>query len=113
MKGNHDACHLPLSSKKSSNIQIENFTIKYSKTKTKKLRGINFDLKFDIHVENICPKANGKLNALVRIANYMELPKKPIFILFLKFSFIIVLLFGCFIAVSKPFRALYTLSRFV
>ena len=78
MKGNHDACHLPLSSKKSSNIQIENFTIKYSKTKTKKLRGINFDLKFDIHVENICPKANGKLNALVRIANYMELPKRPI-----------------------------------
>ena len=78
MKGNHDACHLPLSSQKSSNIQIENFTIKSSKTKTKKLRGINFDLKFDIHVENICPKANGKLNALVRIANYMELPKRPI-----------------------------------
>ena len=36
---------------------------------------MNFDLKFDIHVESICPKGNRKLNVLVTIANYVELPK--------------------------------------
>ena len=77
MKASHDASHLLLSSHKSSNIQIANFTIKSSKAK--KLWRINFDLKFNIHVESICPKANRKLNALVRIANYMELPKRAIF----------------------------------
>ena len=53
----------------SSNIQIANCTVKP--------QGINFDknLKFDIHVESICHKANRKLNALGRIVNYMELPK--------------------------------------
>ena len=38
------------------------------------------DLKSDIHVESICPKANSKVNVLARIAKYMELPKRPIFI---------------------------------
>ena len=56
----------------SFNIQIANFTVK--------LPGINFDknFKFDIHVESICQKANRKLNALGRIVNYMELPKRRI-----------------------------------
>ena len=58
--------------KESFNIQTANFTIK--------LLGINLDknLKFDIHVESICQKANRKLNALGRIVNYMELPKRRI-----------------------------------
>ena len=45
-----------------------------------KLLGIVFDnkLKFDKHIENICQKANRKLNALVRVTNYMELPKRRI-----------------------------------
>ena len=78
MKANHDKCHLLLSTQESFNIQIANFTIKSSKAK--KLLGINLDknLKFDIHVESICQKANRKLNALARIANYMELPKRHI-----------------------------------
>ena len=44
------------------------------------MQEINLDNnpKFDIHVESICQKANRKLNALARIANYMELPKRPI-----------------------------------
>ena len=75
-KANHDKHHLLLSTQESFNIQIANFTIKSSKAK--KLLGINLDknLKFDIHVESICQKANRKLNALARIANYMELPKR-------------------------------------
>ena len=40
---------------------------------------VDKDLKFDIHVESICQKANTKLNALARIANYIELPKRRIF----------------------------------
>ena len=32
-------------------------------------------LKFDKQIENICQKANRKLNALARVTNYMELPK--------------------------------------
>ena len=35
-------------------------------------------LKFDKHVENICQKASKKLNALARVTNYMELPKRRI-----------------------------------
>ena len=78
IKANHDKCHLFLSTQESFNIQIANFTIKSSKAKN--LRGINLDknFKFDIHVESICQKANRKLNALARIANYMELPKRRI-----------------------------------
>ena len=78
MKMNHDKCHLLLSTQESFNIQIAYFTIKSSQAK--KLLGINLDknLKFDIHVESICHKANRKLNAFARIKNYMELPKRPI-----------------------------------
>ena len=44
------------------------------------LLGINLDnnLKLNIHVESISQKANGKLNALAKIANYMKLPKRRI-----------------------------------
>ena len=58
IKANHDKCHLLLGTRESFNIQIANFTIKSSKVK--KLLRINLDknLKFDIHVESICQKAN-------------------------------------------------------
>ena len=101
-KANHDKHHLLLSTQESFNIQIANFTIK--SFKAKKLLGINLDknFKFDIHVESICQKANRKLNALARIANYMELPKRRILMnAFFKsqYSLIIDLLFGCFIVI--------------
>ena len=78
MKVNHDKCHLLLSTQEEANIQIANTTIKCSKSK--KLLGIVLDnkLKFDKHVENICQKASKKLNALARVTNYMELPKRHI-----------------------------------
>ena len=100
MKASHDKCHLLLSTQERFSIQIANFTIKSSKVK--RLLGINLDknLKFDIHVQSICQKANGKLNAVAIITNYMELPKKRFLMnAFLKLSLIIVLLFRCFIAV--------------
>ena len=78
MKANYDKCHLLLITQDSASIQVENFTIKSSKAK--KLLGINIEnkLKFDIHVESIYQKAYRKLNALGRITNYMELPKRRI-----------------------------------
>ena len=64
---------------------------------TKKEVNNNNNLKFELHIENICQKANRKLNALARRTNYMELPKRKIFMnAFLKLNLIIALLFGCF-----------------
>ena len=78
MKVSHDKCHLLLSIQEEANIQIADRAIKYSKSKI--LLGIVLDnkLKFDKHVENICQKASKKLNALARVTNYMELPKRRI-----------------------------------
>ena len=88
MKANHDKCYLLLSTQESFIFQIANFTIKSSKAK--KNLGIDLDkiLKFGIHVESICQKANRKINAVARIANYMELPKRRILMnAFLKSQF--------------------------
>ena len=76
MKANRDKSHLLLSTQEEANIQIANTTIKCSQSE--KILGIILDnqLKFDKHVENICQKASKKLNALARVTNYMELPKR-------------------------------------
>ena len=78
MKANHGKCHLLLSTQEDANIQIENSIINCSRSQ--KLLGVVLDnkLKFDKHIENICQKANRKLNALARVTNYMELPKRHI-----------------------------------
>ena len=80
MKVNLGKCHLLLSTQGDANIQISNTTINCSRSQ--KLLGIVFDneLKFDKYIENICQKANSKLNALARVTNYMELPKRRILI---------------------------------
>ena len=54
----------------------------YKLFKVTLLSGIVFDniLKFYKHIENIFLKANSKFNALARLANYMELPKRHILI---------------------------------
>ena len=80
MKANDDKCHVLLSSPDDSAlIQMKNSSIKCSKVKN--LLGVHIDykLKFDIHVETICKKARRNLSALSRIRNYMELPKRGIF----------------------------------
>ena len=54
-----------------NHIQIENNI-------SEKLLGVTIDsdLKFDIHVNNLCKKATQKLNALARISGYMDSSKK-------------------------------------
>ena len=58
--------------------KVENSIINCSRSQ--KLLGVVLynKLKFDKHIENICQKANRKLNALARVTNYMELPKRRI-----------------------------------
>ena len=78
MKANHGKCHLLLSTQEDGNIQLPNTTINCSRSQ--KLLGVAFDnkLKFDKLIENICQKKNRKLNALVKVTNYMELPERRI-----------------------------------
>ena len=76
MKLNTDKCHVPLNSQGPNTIKIGNLCIKNSSCE--KMLGINFDhkLKFMNHVEEICKKASGKLNALARITPYMGIRKQ-------------------------------------
>ena len=71
--------------------------VTYCQARKRKQTTNNNNLKFELHIENICQKANRKLNALARRTNYMELPKRRMFMnAFLRVSLIIALLFGCF-----------------
>ena len=38
---------------------------------------IDNKLKFELHIGNICQKANNKLNALARLINYMDTSSSP------------------------------------
>ena len=76
MTADANKCHLLLSKNIKhvaciNHIQIENNT-------SEKLLGVTIDseLKFDIHVNNLCKKATQKLNALARISGYMDSSKK-------------------------------------
>ena len=79
MKANDDKCHLILSSPEDDiAFQIKNSTLKCSKVKKLLRVHIDYKLKLDTHVKTICKKAHRKLNALSRITNSMELPKRRI-----------------------------------
>ena len=67
-----------MSSPEDADIQIANVAIKSSTSK--KLLRVTTDnkLKLDKHVENICQRANRKLNALARLVNCIDLPKRRI-----------------------------------
>ena len=76
MKANAHKCHSLLSENTKhvaciNHIQTKNNTLE-------KLFGVTIDsdLKFDIHVNNLCKKAAQKLNALARTSGYMDSSKK-------------------------------------
>ena len=72
MKSNIDKCHLIIVNNQDNNIKIGNDMIT-SKTSVK-LVGVRIDnkLNFNEHVDNICKKANNKLQALARVAKYLS-----------------------------------------
>ena len=60
-------------------IIIENFDI--SNSKSEKLLGVKFDHKrpFDDHISELCKKASRKIHALSRVALYMNISNRRIF----------------------------------
>ena len=78
VKGNTDKCHVLLSKIRSSEIHIRDSIIKSSSCK--KLFGIKIDskLRFDDHIQDLCNKANRKVQALACATPYMNLQKRKI-----------------------------------
>ena len=78
MKLNTDKCHLLLNSQEPNTLRIGDFHINNSLSE--KILGITFDckLKRNKHIQDICQKMSKKLNALARLAQYMETTKKHI-----------------------------------
>ena len=75
MKLNPDKCHLILSDKENRGIIVGNVVIK--NLRHEKLLRVFFDEKptFGYHIEIMCIKARRKLQALARVAPYMDLSK--------------------------------------
>ena len=78
MKTNSDKSNLIISCTEATTAMIDGFPIDSSKAEV--LLGITIDheLKFDDHVNYLCKKASLKLNALARIAPFMNVSKKRI-----------------------------------
>ena len=78
MKSNSDKCHLIIVNNQQNDIKIGNDGIT-SDNSVKRL-GVTIDnkLNFNEHVDNICKKANNKLQALARIAEYLSPDKLSI-----------------------------------
>ena len=72
MKLNSDKCDLIFSGKENRGINVVNVVIK--NWQNKKLLGVLFYEKatFGYYIENICIKTSRKLQALARVAPYIE-----------------------------------------
>ena len=78
MKVNTGKSHLLVSGNVRSKAKIDNNYIESEKEQV--LLGITIDsnLTFENHINNICKKASQKLNALVRVASYMNMQRRII-----------------------------------
>ena len=79
-KGNPDKCHLIVSTNEKTKINIGEVSIENSDCE--KLLGVTIDnkLTLDCHVSDMCKKANRKINALARIATFININKRRILI---------------------------------
>ena len=75
MKLKADKCHLLLNTQENYVLKMGNFNIKNSFSE--KLLSVNFDydLKFNIHIEDISKKASHKLNAFTMLTPCVGLSK--------------------------------------
>ena len=75
LKANPDKCHL-INTDENVALKIKNETV--TNSSNEKLLGILFNNKFDFdeHVTSLCRKASQKLNALARVAQYMNLAQR-------------------------------------
>ena len=78
MKVNTDKSHLLVSGNVRATAKIDNNYIESEKEQM--LLGITIDSKltFENHINNICKRASQKLNALARVAPYMNIQKRII-----------------------------------
>ena len=76
MKANKDKCHLIVSSNEHVSMKLDNIEIENSNCE--RLLGIKIDSKLDFkkHLNGIIKKASRKINALSRIAPYMNIAKR-------------------------------------
>ena len=80
MKANSDKSHPVMRCAEAAAAIIDGFPIDSSKAEV--LLGITIDheLKFDDHVNRLCKKSSLKLNALARIAPFLNVSKKRIIV---------------------------------
>ena len=76
MKANSDKSHILLSCSEPSTALIDGSSTESNAKEILLGITIDRDLKFDEHVNNICKKACQKLNALVRLAPFMNIDEK-------------------------------------
>ena len=76
LKANPNKCHLLINTDENIALKIKNETV--TNSSNQKLLGILFNNKFDFdeHVTLLCRKASQKLNALARVAHYMNLVQR-------------------------------------
>ena len=76
LKTNPDKCHLLVDTTGNIKISVKNETI--SNSLKKKLLGIRFNINFcfDDQVASLCKKTSQNLNALRRVARYMNLAQR-------------------------------------
>ena len=76
MQGNTDKCHVLISTSQKLHVNIGTSQIENSKYE--KLLGVNIDskLSFEKHLNIICGKARAKINALGRVAPFMNIEKR-------------------------------------
>ena len=76
LKANPDKCHLLVNTTGNIRISVRNEII--SNSSIQKLLGIRFNsnFRFNDHVASLCKKASQKLNALTRVAQYMNLAQR-------------------------------------
>ena len=78
MKASQDKCHLIVS--KNENVSMRIVSLETKTVNSEKLLGIKVDnrLNFNEHLDSIIKKASGKINALYRIAPFMNISKRRI-----------------------------------
>ena len=76
LKANPEKCHLLVKTTANIRINVRNETS--SKSSNQELLGIcfNSNFRFDDHVASLCKKASQKLNALTKVAQYMNLAQR-------------------------------------
>ena len=80
MKLNTEKCKFLISGNKFEECWIKVGESQIWESKNVKLLGVTIDnkLRFEKHIENLCKKANFKLNALSRLCKFLSFEKKKI-----------------------------------